>query len=198
MIQPPWRNLTSPDPWGSRKINLWVEWAAFSLTHHGHPKKTVTTKRRIAVCAFYLPSPSLTWNLKMMVSTRNLLFQGVIFRFHVQLWEGIFNKRRNRRKHGQQILLLPQYYYFLTVTQIFHQAKGTVTHDWIDWFEVELNWNGIEVEIEIEVELNDLTRGCLKSCINFQQKSSFFVETFEIDILVAPHKEVPPHGPYPP
>ena len=32
---------------------------------------------------------SLTWNLKMMVSIRNLLFQGVIFRFHVKLWEGI-------------------------------------------------------------------------------------------------------------
>ena len=28
---------------------------------------------------------SLTWNLKMMVSKRNLLFQGLIFRFHVKL-----------------------------------------------------------------------------------------------------------------
>ena len=27
---------------------------------------------------------SLTWNLKMMVSIRNLLFQGLIFRFHVK------------------------------------------------------------------------------------------------------------------
>ena len=36
-----------------------------------------------------LPSPSLTWHLKMMVSKRNLLFQGAIFRFHVKLWEGI-------------------------------------------------------------------------------------------------------------
>ena len=35
-------------------------------------------------------SPSLTWNLKMMVSKRNLLFQGAIFRFHVKLWEGMF------------------------------------------------------------------------------------------------------------
>ena len=31
-------------------------------------------------------SQSLTWNLKMMVSKRNLLFQGLIFRFHVNLW----------------------------------------------------------------------------------------------------------------
>ena len=30
-------------------------------------------------------SPSLTWNLKMMMSNRNLLFQGLIFRFHVKL-----------------------------------------------------------------------------------------------------------------
>ena len=35
-----------------------------------------------------LHSPSLTWNLKRMVSKRNLLFQGAIFRFHVKLWEG--------------------------------------------------------------------------------------------------------------
>ena len=32
-----------------------------------------------------IPSRSLTWNLKMMVSKRNLLFQGLIFRFHVKL-----------------------------------------------------------------------------------------------------------------
>ena len=36
-------------------------------------------------------SPSLTWNLKMMISKRNLLFQGAIFRFHVKLWEGIWS-----------------------------------------------------------------------------------------------------------
>ena len=38
----------------------------------------------------WVHSPSLTWNLKMMVSKRNLLFQGAIFRFHVKLWEGKF------------------------------------------------------------------------------------------------------------
>ena len=37
-------------------------------------------------CLFQeVPSPSLRWNLKMMVSNRNLLFQGLIFRFHVKL-----------------------------------------------------------------------------------------------------------------
>ena len=33
---------------------------------------------------FHLPPRKLTWNLKMMVSNRNLLFQGFIFRFHVR------------------------------------------------------------------------------------------------------------------
>ena len=42
-----------------------------------------------------LPSQSLTWNLKMMVSKRNLLFQGAIFRFHVKFWEG----KRSVGKH---------------------------------------------------------------------------------------------------
>ena len=32
---------------------------------------------------FGVPPRKLTWNLKMMVSNRNLLFQGFIFRFHV-------------------------------------------------------------------------------------------------------------------
>ena len=32
-----------------------------------------------------LHSPSLTWNLQMMISKRNLLFQGTISRFHVKL-----------------------------------------------------------------------------------------------------------------
>ena len=30
--------------------------------------------------------PKITWNLEMMVSNRNLLFQGSIFRFHVCFW----------------------------------------------------------------------------------------------------------------
>ena len=33
----------------------------------------------------YIHSQSLTWNLKMVVSKRNLFFQGLIFRFHVKL-----------------------------------------------------------------------------------------------------------------
>ena len=33
---------------------------------------------------FRLLPRSLTWNLKMMVSKRNLLFQGLLFRFHVK------------------------------------------------------------------------------------------------------------------
>ena len=37
----------------------------------------------------WIPSQSLTWNLKMMgFQVRNLLFQGAIFRFHAKFWEG--------------------------------------------------------------------------------------------------------------
>ena len=39
-------------------------------------------------CQTKLHSPSLTWNPKVMVSKRNVLLQGAIFRFHVKLWEG--------------------------------------------------------------------------------------------------------------
>ena len=35
-------------------------------------------------------SPSLTWNLNMMVSEMNLLFQGAIFRFHVKFCLSIY------------------------------------------------------------------------------------------------------------
>ena len=38
----------------------------------------------------------LTWNLKMMVSNRNLLFQGLIFRFYVKL-------RGSRLKHSGSV-----------------------------------------------------------------------------------------------
>ena len=38
----------------------------------------------IDIPRYYTPK-SLIWNLKMMVSNRNLLFQGLIFRFHVKL-----------------------------------------------------------------------------------------------------------------
>ena len=50
----------------------------------------------IATMVFWLGrlhSPSLTWNLKMMVSKRNLLFRGTIFRFYVKLWEGYLKKK---------------------------------------------------------------------------------------------------------
>ena len=47
-------------------------------------------------CQIGLHPPSLTWNLKMMVSKRNLLFHWLIFRFHVKLQgsTSIFPKNR--------------------------------------------------------------------------------------------------------
>ena len=40
---------------------------------------------RVVIHAWRLHPRKLTWNLKMMVSKRNLLFEGFIFRFHVKL-----------------------------------------------------------------------------------------------------------------
>ena len=60
-------------------------------THRILPLNPFQWKRRCTkhgTILIHLPSQSLTWNLKMMVSKRNLLFQVVIFRFHVKLWEG--------------------------------------------------------------------------------------------------------------
>ena len=51
-------------------------WIYFHITEsqiQSHPNRN----------ASYIHPRKLTWNLKMMVSNRNLLFQGFIFRFHV-------------------------------------------------------------------------------------------------------------------
>ena len=37
----------------------------------------------LGICLWITPPPKLTWNLKMVVSKRNLLFQGSIFRFQM-------------------------------------------------------------------------------------------------------------------
>ena len=43
-------------------------------------------------CSYFMIHPQkLTWNLEMMVSNRNLLFQGSIFRFHVCFGGCMFN-----------------------------------------------------------------------------------------------------------
>ena len=54
-------------------------WTVASTPWHVLEKLIVKQIRRYQV---YTPW-KLTWNLKMMVSNRNLLFQGFIFRFHV-------------------------------------------------------------------------------------------------------------------
>ena len=46
-------------------------WIVIGSIHWRHPES--------------LHTQSLTWNLRMMVSKRNLLFQGLIFRFHIKL-----------------------------------------------------------------------------------------------------------------
>ena len=42
---------------------------------------------------YSIPSLKLTWHLKMMVSNRNLLFQGCIFRCYVSFKEGTFQEK---------------------------------------------------------------------------------------------------------
>ena len=50
----------------------------------------------------------LTWNLKLIVSKRNLLFQGLIFRFHVKLWGFISIMRYNVSLHLHTHTLVQQ------------------------------------------------------------------------------------------
>ena len=47
-----------------------------------------------ASISIYLLPRKLTWNLKMMVSNRNLLFQRSIFRFHVSFRGNIFKQTK--------------------------------------------------------------------------------------------------------
>ena len=45
---------------------------------------------------------NLTWNLKMMVSKRNRLFQGLLFRFHVKFQGCIDRNRETQRKRRRE------------------------------------------------------------------------------------------------
>ena len=56
--------------------------------HFQEPSKNSLKKNGISILAisyFQFHPQRLTWNLKMMVSKRNLLFQQLILRFHVKL-----------------------------------------------------------------------------------------------------------------
>ena len=64
---------------------------------------------------------SLTWNLKIMVSKRNLLFQWLIFRFHVKL--------QGCRCHSPYILV-----YFWTLYIHLPKLVSACSHLWIDLF----------------------------------------------------------------
>ena len=55
----------------------------FVLNIYETPKKLGRRWEDIQFDLRKIPSLKLTWHLKMMVSNRNLLFQGFIFRFHV-------------------------------------------------------------------------------------------------------------------
>ena len=51
---------------------------------------------------------NLTWNLKMMVSKRNLLFQGLLFRFHVK-FQGCMPKRHDLSSGFRKSLVFQSY-----------------------------------------------------------------------------------------
>ena len=50
---------------------------------HGRQRKHMFLGDNLEVLIGWVHPQKLTWNLEMMVSNRNLLFQGSIFRFHV-------------------------------------------------------------------------------------------------------------------
>ena len=61
----------------------WLDNKTVSSRKHDPNKNHRRNGRKIRIMGKHLPPRKLTWNLKMMVSNRNLLFQGFIFRFHV-------------------------------------------------------------------------------------------------------------------
>ena len=82
----------------ARYFEQWVFWwirptqqkglryAPLGRKHRPRPTAgpaAVNWLRSCIVLRCFVPPRKLTWNLKMMVSNKNLLFQGFIFRFHV-------------------------------------------------------------------------------------------------------------------
>ena len=60
--------------------------------HLGHRVEGLMCRIPMGLVQYiYLHSLNLTWHLKMMVSNRNLLFQGSIFRFYVSFRGGYMN-----------------------------------------------------------------------------------------------------------
>ena len=49
-----------------------------------------------------IPSQELTWNLDLVVSNRNLLFQGSIFRFRV-CFGGVYGKSKSLKKNKKKL-----------------------------------------------------------------------------------------------
>ena len=60
-----------------------MNWSWCHVAMHYFQPVHGTTLRASKLSWGDIPPRKLTWNLKMMVSNRNLLFQGFIFRFHL-------------------------------------------------------------------------------------------------------------------
>ena len=71
-----WRSMIANVPWWKSFMTWWCDWW---LLEHAVGKKVP-------------PPRKLTWNRKMMVVRRNLLFQGFIFSFHVR-FRGVYSPK---------------------------------------------------------------------------------------------------------
>ena len=71
---------------------------------------------------------NLTWNLKMMVSKRNHLFQGLLFRFHVKF-------------QGCNNFMLEQVVAFLHVMRMTKSKKNIIQQQKMTRFEKTVTWN---------------------------------------------------------
>ena len=71
----------------------------------------------------YIHSRKLTWNLKMMVSNRKLLFQVSIFGCHVSFWGCIYNYFCWSFAPKYTSLILPSWWFFTNPSAKYAQVK---------------------------------------------------------------------------
>ena len=73
-----------------------MEWCRHDRITRSQRVSCWVWKQHLGIPVYRIPPQSLRWNLKMMVSKRNVLFQGGIFRFiHVDL---VSEQRQNEAK----------------------------------------------------------------------------------------------------
>ena len=95
------------------KITFYINSFTFLTQKDSFWKKKILHSRLFKKCLLcpndFIPPRKLTWNLKMMVSNRNLLFQGFIFRFHVKfrgciIFQTFFHKSQHLHQNWTRLL----------------------------------------------------------------------------------------------